>query len=136
VQDPLAQRGEPEMARLNHARVDRSHRYLDDAFTVEMVEPRLWPVDDRDGLARVEVLAQRIDAIGPIVVVDERPGIGMAFRYEPEQVMDFAFVPIGGWNLERAGWKDWIIGRDGRLDRLPATLGQSEGVDQAERAAD
>ena len=51
-------------------------------------------------LSRIEALAHRIDALLPgVIVKDEIAETRMSFEDQPEQVLDFAFVPVSGMHL-------------------------------------
>ena len=93
IQNRLAGHGEIEVAGLDDAGMDRSHRNLEDAF------PQRGPVDvalsfeRRQHLAQGKILAQGMN-VGPVIVQRDAARIGMSAGFQAEPVLDFAFLPV------------------------------------------
>ena len=116
VQHRLADRAEAEVAGLDDAGVDRAHRHLEHALALDDQVRELLGRLHRRALAGVEALAQRVEALRPAVVHDERPRVGVAGEHDAEQVLRLALVPVGGGDLARE-----IDGSSGRAGSSEAT---------------
>ena len=64
----LSNGGEAKVARPDDPGVNGSDGDLDDALTMEMVKPVLRAINPWNRRCGVEILAQGVDALGPIIV--------------------------------------------------------------------
>ena len=87
VEDHLANRGKAEVPRLDDPGVDRPDRNLHDPLAVQVVEAVRRAGHAGHGHGGIEVLAQGVYALRPVVVQHQPAGVGMALGHQPQQVL-------------------------------------------------
>ena len=75
--------------------MNRPDGHLEDAFALDLAELVALALERRQHGLQIEFLSQRMN-LRPVVVEGTTARIGMAFEFEPEQVLDFPLLPIGG----------------------------------------
>src|SRR5262245_32724296 len=83
------------MTRLNDARVHRTNGHLEYTFALDLAEFVSLAREWRELGAEVEIFTERID-FRPVIMQGTAARIRMANEFNPEQVLDFALLPICG----------------------------------------
>ena len=104
VEHRVADHAEPKMAGLDDAGMDWAHRHLAHTFALHSQE-RVLPLCPRH---KAGVVHHGMDAVGPILMQQERPQIGMPLDLHSVLVVQFTLVPRRrradtgcGWNRPR-----------------------------------
>ena len=134
MQDGLPDSGKPEVPGFDDTSVNWADGNFDNPFAMQGVEAIRLALDARHGDRRIEVLAQRVKILGPVVVQHQAPRIRVSLRLETQKVAHLALIPVGRRDSRRHRRETGVALVDGRLDRHPAAGPWSEDVDQPERA--
>ena len=98
----LTSHGEPEMARLNDARVDRSNGNLENPFAFNVAE-YLLPLGAPQDSVPSEIFFERVGAFGPVLMADEPAHVRMTDGDQAEHVTDLTLIPFGRVDMGRNG---------------------------------
>ncbi len=98
IENGFARHRKVEVARFDDSGVDGSNGNLENAFPQGGPVDMAFPCEGWQHRVEAKVFSQGID-IGPIVVQGDAARIRMADGSQPKPVLDFAFLPVHGWQF-------------------------------------